>query len=150
MKERILFFNPILLKEDFVKGVKKRLTYDRNKVVLLKELLTKTKSQLILIWFSLQDEKDLELIPFLKNCDITPVDYIPSDEYLYLKYKAKSPQDYDFERLKHQDAVKNYPKENLDFFIVDTQFNCCGDRSAVLGRNCFTQKSLETIISRFR
>ena len=65
--KKVLFFNPLLLKEDFVKGVKKRLTYDKKKVLLLKELLIKTNSELILIWFSLQDEKDLELIPFLKE-----------------------------------------------------------------------------------
>ena len=47
--KKVLFFNPLLLKEDFVKGVKKRLTYDKKKVLLLKELLTKTNSELILI-----------------------------------------------------------------------------------------------------
>ena len=29
--KKVLFFNPLLLKEDFVKGVKKRLTYDKRK-----------------------------------------------------------------------------------------------------------------------
>ena len=78
--KKVLFFNPLLLKEDFVKGVKKRLTYDKKKVLLLKELLTKTNSELILIWFSLQDEKDLELIPFLKEVNIIPIDYISCDD----------------------------------------------------------------------
>jgi len=150
MKERVLFFNPILLREDFVKGVKKRLTYDKSKVILLKELLAKTKSQLVLIWFSLQDERDLELIPFLQEQGIVPIDYISSDEYLYLKYKDKTPSEFNLEKQKHQEAVRNYPKENLDFFIVDTVLTGCGERSAVLGRNYFTQESFRTIVSRFR
>ena len=71
---KVLFFNPLLLKEDFVKGVKKRLTYDKKKVLLLKELLAKTNSELILIWFSLQDEKDLELAEAFMN--LIPEDHI--------------------------------------------------------------------------
>lgn len=148
--KKVLFFNPLLLKEDFVKEVKKRLTYDKKKVLLLKELLTKTNSELILVWFSLQDEKDLELIPFLKEVNIVPIDYIPCDEFLHLRHKQKTPQEYKEEQLAHQKAVREYPKADMKYFIVDIQFNCDGDKSAVLSRNCFNQYSFKTILSKFR
>lgn len=148
--KKVLFFNPLLLKEDFVKGVKKRLTYDKKKVLLLKELLTRTNSELILIWFSLQDEKDLELVPFLKEVNIIPIDYISCDHLLHLRYKQKTQQEYKEEQLAHQKAVREYPKTGMKYFIVDTQFNCDGDKSAVLGRNYFNQNSFKTILSKFR
>lgn len=147
--KRVLFFNPILLKEDYRKDVKKRLFFDRKKVSLLKDLLTKTHSELVLVWYSLKDEKDLELVPYLKEQGIVPIGYVPSDNYLYLKYKKKTSQEYDLERMKHAEAVRNYPKDDMDFFIVDTQFNYLGERSAVLSRNAFTQDSYRTILSRF-
>ena len=65
----------------------------------MKELLTKTNSELILIWFSLQDEKDLELIPFLKEVNIVPIDYISCDHLLHLRYKQKTQQEYKEEQL---------------------------------------------------
>lgn len=148
--KKVLFFNPLLLREDFVKDVKKRLTYDKKKVLLLKELLTKTNSELILVWFSLQDKKDFELIPFLVEVNIVPIDYIPCDEFLHLRYKQKTQQEYKEEQLVRQKAVREYPKTGMKYFIVDTQFNCDGNKSAVLSRNCFNQNSLKTILSRFK